>query len=86
MGSIAVMLNRGAKGELAEAVDDQAELYRKLHGAGNDSHVTQVLYGAGTPLTNSGGVPWSAGYIDTIGESTADLRSNIQAEAHARNN
>lgn len=84
IGSIVAMLNRGAKGELAEAVDTQAELYRKLNGAGNDSHVTQVLYGAGTPLTNSAGVPWTAAYIDTIGEPTADLRSNIAAEARAK--
>ena len=82
IGSIVAMLNRGAKGELAEAVDAQADLYRKLDGAGNDSHVTQVLYGAGTPLTNSAGVPWSAAYIDTIGEP--DLRSNIAAEARAK--
>ncbi|WP_246792337.1 manganese catalase family protein [Burkholderia perseverans] len=84
IGSLVAMLNRGAKGELAEAVDSQADLYRKLYGAGNDSHLTQVLYGAGTPLTNSGGVPWSAAYIDTIGEPTADLRSNIAAEARAK--
>src|SRR6201991_1887004 len=84
IGCIVAMLNRGAKGELAEAVDGQAELYRKLNGPGNDSHVTQLLYGGGPPLTNSGGVPWSAAYIDTIGEPTADLRSNIAAEARAK--
>ncbi|MBR8059567.1 manganese catalase family protein [Burkholderia dolosa] len=84
IGSLVAMLNRGAKGELAEAVDEQAELYRKLNGAGNDSHVTQVLYGAGSPLVNSGAVPWTAAYIDTIGEPTADLRSNIAAEARAK--
>jgi Mn-containing catalase len=84
IGSIIAMLNRGAKGELAEGVDQQAELYRKLNGAGNDSHVTQILYGAGTPLVNSAGVPWTAAYIDTIGEPTADLRSNIAAEARAK--
>ena len=84
IGSIVAMLNRGAKGELAEAVDGQAELYRKLNGAGNDSHVTQLLFGGGPPLTNSGGVPWTAAYIDTIGEPTADLRSNIAAEARAK--
>ena len=43
-----------------------------------------MLYGAGAPLTNSGGVPWTAAYIDTIGEPTADLRSNIAAEARAK--
>lgn len=84
IGSLVAMLNKGAKGELAEAVDEQAELYRKLNGAGNDSHVTQVLYGGGPPLVNSAGVPWSAAYIDTIGEPTADLRSNIAAEARAK--
>ena len=40
--------------------------------------------GGGAPLVNSAGVPWSAAYIDTIGEPTADLRSNIAAEARAK--
>lgn len=84
IGSIVAMLNRGAKGELAEGVEAQADTYRKLNGPGNDSHVTQLLYGGGPALTNSGGVPWSAAYIDTIGEPTADLRSNIAAEARAK--
>ncbi|MCS0632348.1 manganese catalase family protein [Telluria mixta] len=84
IGHIVAMLNKGAKGDLAEAVDSEADLYKKIQGAGNDSHVTQVLYGAGTPLVNSAGVPWTAAYIDTIGEPTADLRSNIAAEARAK--
>ena len=46
--------------------------------------MTQVLYGGGPALTNSGGVPWTAAYIDTIGDPTADLRSNIAAEARAK--
>lgn len=84
IGHIVSMLNKGSKGELAEGIDQEAELYRKINGAGNDSHVTQVLYGAGSPLVNSAGVPWTAAYIDTIGEPTADLRSNIAAEARAK--
>jgi Mn-containing catalase len=84
IGNIVVMLNKGAKGRLAEGVDAEGELYRSITGAGNDSHLTQVLYGAGAALTNSAGVPWSAAYIDTIGEPTADLRSNIAAEARAK--
>ncbi|KAF1050229.1 manganese catalase family protein [Xylophilus sp.] len=84
IGSIVAMLNRGAKGRLAEAVDTEADTYRRITGAGNDSHVTQVLYGGGTPLTSSAGVPWTAAYIDTIGDPTADLRSNIAAEARAK--
>jgi Mn-containing catalase len=84
IGNIVVMLNKGAKGKLAEGVEEEGILYKEITGAGNDSHITQVLYGAGAPLVNSAGVPWSAAYIDTIGEPTADLRSNIAAEARAK--
>ncbi|GAB3379999.1 manganese catalase family protein [Azotobacter armeniacus] len=84
IGSIVGMLNKGAKGQLAEGVEKEADLYRSLTGGGNDSHMTALLYGGGPALTNSGGVPWSAAYIDTIGEPTADLRSNIAAEARAK--
>ena len=84
IGTIVGMLNKGAKGKLAEGAEEQAQAFRQLQGAGNDSHVTQVLYGGGPTLTNSGGQLWSAGYIDSIGEPTADLRSNIAAEARAK--
>jgi Mn-containing catalase len=84
IGNIVGMLNKGAKGQLAEAVDTEAEIYRRITGAGNDSHLTQVLYGGGPALVNSAGVPWTAAYIDSIGEPTADLRSNIAAEARAK--
>lgn len=84
IGNIVAMLNRGAKGRLAEATEGEADLFRSLSGPGNDSHVTQLLYGGGVPLVNSAGVPWTAAYVDTIGEPTADLRSNIAAEARAK--
>lgn len=84
IGTIVAMLNKGAKGKLAEGVDEEAEIYRSITGAGNDSHLTQVLYGGGPALTNSAGVPWTAAYVDSIGEPTADLRSNIAAEARAK--
>ncbi len=84
IGTLVCMLNKGAKGEISEGVDEEGELYRKISGRGNDSHITQVLYGAGAPLTNSAGVPWTAAYIDTIGDPTSDLRSNIAAEARAK--
>ncbi|ROM33850.1 Mn-containing catalase [Pseudomonas poae] len=84
VGSIIVMLNRGAKGQLAEGVQEEGELYRAINGAGNDSHITSLLYGAGAPLVNSAGVPWTAAYVDSITEPTADFRSNIAAEARAK--
>jgi manganese catalase len=84
IGTVVAMLNRGARGKIADATEDQAQVYREITGGGNDSHVTQLLYGAGAPLINSGAVPWTAAYIDTISEPTADLRSNIAAEARAK--
>lgn len=84
IGTIVAMLNKGAKGKLAEAAEEEAALFRSLQGAGNDSHVTQVLFGGGPALINSGGQLWTGGYVDSIGEPTADLRSNIAAEARAK--
>ncbi len=84
IGTIVAMLNKGAKGRIAEGTNSEADLYRDISGGGNDSHTTQVLFGGGPAFTNSAGVPWTAGYIDTIGEPTADLRSNIAAEARAK--
>jgi len=73
IGNIVAMLNRGAKGRLAEGVDTEADMYRRITGAGNDSHLTQILYGGGPALVSSAGVPWTAAYVDSIGEPTADL-------------
>ena len=84
IGTIVAMLNKGAKGRLSEGAESEAELYRTISGNGNSSHVTQVLYGGGPALTNSGGQLWNAGYIDSIGDPSADLRSNIAAEARAK--
>jgi len=84
IGNIVVMLNKGNKGRLSEGIEEEAEMYRAISGGGNSSHVTQVLYGGGPAYTNSGGQLWSAAYIDNIGDPSADLRSNIAAEARAK--
>lgn len=83
IGSIVAMLNKGAKGDLAEAALEEAELYRSLTAGGN-SHTQAILYGGGPALTNSSGVPWTAAYIDSRGDPTCDLRSNIAAESRAK--
>lgn len=83
IGSIVAMLNKGVKGELAEASLKEADLYRSLT-SGGDSHTQGLLFGGGPGLTNSSGVPWTAAYIDTIGDPAADLRSDIAAESRAK--
>jgi Mn-containing catalase len=83
IGSIVAMLTKGAKGKLAEGSEATADLYANIT-QGNGSHTLSILYGGGPALTNSAGQLWSAGYIDSIGEPTADLRSNIAAESRAK--
>jgi Mn-containing catalase len=43
-----------------------------------------VLGGGGPRLTDSMGAPWTAAYIDTIGQPVADLQSDIAAEVRAK--
>ncbi|UUL83108.1 manganese catalase family protein [Sphingomonas qomolangmaensis] len=83
IGSIVAMLNKGAKAQLAEASMEEAELYLSMTKGGN-SHTQSLLYGGGPSLTNSSGVPWTAAYIDSRGDPTCDLRSNIAAESRAK--
>ena len=83
IGSIVAMLNKGMKGTLSEASLKEADLYRSLTAGGN-SHTQALLYGGGPALTNSSGVPWTAAYIDSIGDPACDLRSNIAAESRAK--
>jgi Mn-containing catalase len=83
IGSIVAMLCKGAKGELAEAAKSEGDLLASLN-AGGDSHTLSILYGGGPALTNSSGVPWTAAYIDSRGDPTCDLRSNIAAESRAK--
>ncbi|AJC47061.1 MULTISPECIES: manganese catalase family protein [Xanthomonas] len=83
IGSIIAMLNQGPKAVLSEGMAE-AEDMRNLTRNNNTSQTQQILYGGGPALVNSSGVPWSAAYVDSIGEPTADLRSNIAAEARAK--
>jgi Mn-containing catalase len=83
IGSIVAMLNKGIKAQLSEAALAEADLYRSLN-AGGDSHSQSLLFAGGPSLTNSSGVPWTAAYVDSRGEPTCDLRSNIAAESRAK--
>lgn len=83
IGSIVAMLNKGIKANLAEGAMAEAELYREI-GASGVSAKEALLFGGGPALIDSAGVPWTAAYIDSRSEPTADLRSNIAAESRAK--
>ena len=82
IGTIIAMLNRGPKAIQSEGLAEAEDM--RLLGQNSTSHTEQLLYGGGPALVNSSGVPWTAAYVDSIGEPTADLRSNIAAEARAK--
>jgi Mn-containing catalase len=68
------------KGYLGELLDGKHEKFIEA-----SLHSAQILTGGSGPkLTDSAGNPWTAAYVDTIGEPTADLRSDIAAEARAK--
>jgi Mn-containing catalase len=67
-------------GYLGELLDGRHEKFIEA-----SLHSGQILTGGpGPKLVDSMGNPWTASYIDTIGEPTADLRSDIAAEARAK--
>jgi Mn-containing catalase len=83
IGSIVAMLNKGVKAQLAEGAMEEAELYLAI-GSSGASAKEALLFGGGPSLTDSAGVPWTAAYVDSRGEPTCDLRSNIAAESRAK--
>jgi len=83
VGSIITMLNKGLKAQLAEGQMKEADLYMMV-GASGTSVKESILFGGGPALCDSAGVPWTAAYVDSRGEPTVDLRSNIAAEARAK--
>jgi Mn-containing catalase len=82
IGNIVVMLNKGVKAKMAEGAEIGELMSDVFHGG--ESHLTSILYGGSPALINSGGVPWTAAYVDSIGDPTCDLRSNIAAESRAK--
>ncbi len=83
IGSIITMLNKGARAQLTEQQGSEAELYSTI-GQSSTSVKESILYGGGVSLVDSSGTPWTEAYIDSRGEPTVDLRSNIAAEARAK--
>jgi len=83
IGSIVAMLGKGVKAQMAEGQMKEAELYQMIGGTGTSAKEA-ILFGGAPALCDSAGVPWTAAYIDSRGEPTVDLRSNIAAEARAK--
>jgi Mn-containing catalase len=89
VGQMLVML---LKDSPAAKVDEVTDTYLGdlLDGKGEDlielslGSGEAVLGGGGPRLTDSHGNPWTAAYVDTIGQPVADLQSDIAAEGRAK--
>jgi Mn-containing catalase len=83
IGSIVTMLNKGVRAQMTEQQLAEAELYQMVGSTGTSAKES-ILFGGSPGLIDSAGVPWTASYVDSRGEPTVDLRSNIAAESRAK--
>lgn len=79
-GSPSAMVDELESSHLGDLLEGKRDQYIELSlGSGEN-----ILGGGGPRLVDSTGTPWTAAYIDTLGNPTADLRSDIAAEARAK--
>lgn len=81
-GSPSAEIDEVESGYLGKLRDGKHEEYAELSLGLSSAQVTRG--GPGPLLSDSMGNPWTAAYIDTIGQPEADLRSDIAAEARAK--
>jgi manganese catalase len=79
-GTAGAEIDEVESGYLGKLLDGKHEGFVEASMASGQT----LLGGPGPRLVDSMGNPWTASYIDTIGEPTADLRSDIAAEARAK--
>ena len=89
VGQALVMLMKGSPASEVDKVEGDylGDLLEGRHDKYVELSTTapaSVLSGGGPPLSDSAGNRWTADWIDTLGEPSADLRSDIAAEARAK--
>jgi Mn-containing catalase len=86
------MLLTGVNGELKNAAEE-AEIMKLMGGKAAKENVIHeaivnphflVESGGGPMVTDSYGVPWSGTYVNSNGDLSVDLRSNMAAESRAK--
>jgi Mn-containing catalase len=70
VGATIQMLLKGVNGDLKDAAEQ--------------SEIMVAMNGGGPTPRNSQGVPWCASYINSNGDLTVDLRSNLASESRAK--
>jgi len=93
VGATIQMLLKGVNGELKNAADS-SEIMQVMNGsAAKESIIHEalaanpqfvVITGGGVTPRNSQGIPWCASYVNSNGDLTVDLRSNLASESRAK--
>jgi Mn-containing catalase len=93
VGATIQMLLKGVSGELKNAADS-SEIMQVMEGkAAKESIIHQaltanpqfaIITGGGVTPRNSQGIPWCASYVNSNGDLTVDLRTNLASESRAK--
>jgi manganese catalase len=92
VGATITMLLEGVNGELKDAVH-KTSLAAVMNGKSSREELIHealtnpaflVHSGGGPTVTDCNGVPWSGSFVNSNGDLTVDLRSNIAAESRAK--
>ncbi|MBF4998746.1 manganese catalase family protein [Nocardia sp. BSTN01] len=92
VGSMITMLLDGLNDDLKQANERCDWMPVVSRSDGRDAAIHQVaadplffaLRGGGPDVGNSAGVPWTGAYVNSNGEPSVDLRSNLAAETRAK--
>ncbi|MGM7645643.1 manganese catalase family protein [Nocardia sp. JW2] len=92
VGSMITMLLDGLNDDLKQANEHCDWMPVIASSDGREQTIHQVatdplflaLRGGGPDVGNSAGVPWSGAYVNSNGEPSVDLRSNLAAESRAK--
>ncbi|ONM47984.1 manganese catalase family protein [Nocardia donostiensis] len=92
VGNMITMLLDGLNDDLKQANEHCDWMPVVATSDGKEQAIHQVatdplflaLRGGGPDLGNSAGVPWSGAYVNSNGEPSVDLRSNLAAESRAK--
>jgi Mn-containing catalase len=93
VGATIQMLLKGINGELKNAADS-SEIMQVMDGkAAKETIIHQaltanpqfcIITGGGVTPRNSQGIPWCASYVNSNGDLTVDLRTNLASESRAK--
>lgn len=93
VGATIQMLLKGVNGGLKDAAEQseimvamngKAEKESVIHAALSANPQFAIITGGGVTPRNSQGIPWCASYINSNGDLTVDLRSNLASESRAK--